>query len=185
MQLVQDISNKAWIYDHSEPKVRYTLGKKGTRPFVCFGVNPSTATPERLDPTVASIARFAKDHGYDGWLMLNLYPQRATNPDKMHKKFQPILHRENLHWIRHYLHRFSQKSQVHVWCAWGTLIEKRPYLLQCLSDIHDGISSFNLEYYTRGSQSKNGHPHHPLYLRKDAPLNPFDFRNYLKNAFNR
>ena len=71
--------------------------------------------------------------------MLNLYPQRATNPDKLHKKFQPILHRENLHWIRHYLHKFSQESQVHVWCAWGTLIETRPYLLQCLSDIHDGI----------------------------------------------
>ena len=80
------MNENAWIYDHSEPKARYALGRKGIRPFVCFGVNPSTATPARLDPTVASVARFTEDHGYDGWLMLNLYPQRATNPDKMHKK---------------------------------------------------------------------------------------------------
>ncbi|MBK97323.1 MAG: hypothetical protein CL672_00845 [Balneola sp.] len=185
MHLIQDISKKTWIYNYSDPKTRYSLGKRGSRPFVCFGVNPSIATPERLDPTVASVARFARDHGYDGWLMLNLYPQRATNPDKMHKKFQPILHQENLYWIRHYLHEFSQQSQVHVWCAWGTLIEKRPYLLRCLSDIHEGINSFNLDFYTRGSRSKKGHPHHPLYLRKDAPLDPFNFSNYLKNAFNR
>ena len=176
------MSEKAWIYDHSEPKARYSLGRKGIRPFVCFGVNPSTATPARLDPTVASVARFAEDHGYDGWLMLNLYPQRATNPDKMHKRFQQVLHQENLRWIRYYLHEFSQQTPVHIWCAWGSLIEKRPYLLRCLSDILEAIKSYDLEFYTRGNKSKNGHPHHPLYLRKNAPLEPFDLPDYLQHC---
>ena len=185
MQLLQDIKETPWVYDHSEPKARFTLGKVGSRPFVCFGINPSTATPKRLDPTVASVARFADENGYDGWLMLNLYPQRATNPDKMHKRYQPVLHQENVHWIRHYLHEFSQESRVHVWCAWGALIEKRPYLLHCLSDIYDAIKDLNLHFYTRGAHSKDGHPHHPLYLSKDAPLENFALSHYLQKVLNR
>ena len=181
MQLSEESRGKTWIYDHSEPKARFTLGEIGTRPFVCFGVNPSTATPERLDPTVASVARFAQNHGYDGWLMLNLYPQRATNPDKMHKHIQPVLHRENMKWIRHYLHVLNQQSQIDIWCAWGTLIEKRPYLLRCLSDIYIGIKDLNLRFHSRGPHSKKGHPHHPLYLRKDSPLVEFNLTRYIKD----
>ena len=38
------------------------------------------------------------------------------------------------------------------------------------------------EWYTCGQRSKNGgHPHHPLYLRKDAKLDPFaDIEEYLQ-----
>ena len=32
---------------------------------------------------------------------------------------------------------------------------------------------------TFGKRSKKGHPHHPLYLRKDEALRPFDVKAYL------
>ena len=89
------MKDESWIYDHDEPLTRYSLGQEGSHPLVCIGVNPSTAVPGNLDPTVAGVARFAKAKGYDGWLMFNLYPQRATNPNTMHKRFQSKIHQKN------------------------------------------------------------------------------------------
>lgn len=71
-----------WLYEHSHNnRARYVLGTKGDNPLVCFGVNPGTAAPGALDPTLKSVERFANEHGYDSFIMLNLYPQRSTNPD--------------------------------------------------------------------------------------------------------
>jgi len=170
-------SNKPWIYDHDEPLTRYSLGQEGNNPLICFGVNPSTAVPGNLDPTVASVARYAKAQGYDGWLMFNLYPQRATNPDKMHKNFQKMTHDKNVEAIRNRLNELPKG--LHVWCAWGTLIEKRPYLSRCLKDITEVLIENKCRHFTRGNISKAGHPHHPLYLRKDSKMEEFDLENYV------
>ena len=34
-------------------------------------------------------------------------------------------------------------------------------------------------WYCAGKVSKKGHPHHPLYLRKDEKIKPFDVKGYL------
>ena len=169
--------NRSWIYDHDEPLTRYSLGQEGSNPLICFGVNPSTAKPEDLDPTVASVARFAKSQGYDGWLMFNLYPQRATNPDKMHNRFKKNIHDKNLKAISDVLDDLP--NGLDVWCAWGTLIEKRIYLYQCMKDIHKVLDANSCRYYTRGNISKAGHPHHPLYLRKESTMDEFDMGEYV------
>ncbi|MDZ7808688.1 MAG: DUF1643 domain-containing protein [Gracilimonas sp.] len=168
-------ADREWIYHHDEPLTRYSLGQKGENPLICFGVNPSTAKPKDLDPTVASVARFARDHGYDGWLMFNLYPQRATNPDQMHKHFQLKIHRQNVDVIA----ELTKGISGDIWCAWGTLIEKRAYLSRCLNDIYEVLSDNNCKYFKRGRISKAGHPHHPLYLKKTAPPEPFPMKEYI------
>jgi hypothetical protein len=170
--------NKPWIYDHDEPLSRYSLGQAGSNPLICFGVNPSTAKPGDLDPTVASVARYAKAQGYDGWLMFNLYPQRATNPDKMHKHFQKQIHDKNVEAIHKLLKDLP--NNLDVWCAWGTLIEKRPYLSRCMKEIAEVLQQNECNYFTRGNISKAGHPHHPLYLRKSSPMDGFDLEEYLE-----
>ncbi|GAB5410489.1 MAG: DUF1643 domain-containing protein [Balneolaceae bacterium] len=169
-------AEKPWIYHHNEPLTRYSLGQEGKSPLICFGVNPSTAVPENLDPTVASVARFAVEKGYDGWLMFNLYPQRATNPDKMHKQFQKKIHEQNVEVIERLVQDLP--SGADIWCAWGTLIEKRPFLGRCLKDIFEVIRNADCRYFTRGNISKAGHPHHPLYLRKESPMDLFDLEGY-------
>lgn len=166
-----------WIYDHDEPKARYSLGVEGENPLVSFGVNPSTAVPGNLDPTVASVARFAEAHGYDGWLMFNLYPQRATNPNQMHKRFDKKLHQKNLDAIE----KLIKGEPVDIWCAWGTLIEKRPYLSRCLEDIYEILCVGRCSYFKRGRISNAGHPHHPLYLKKTAPPEVFNLDAYVQN----
>lgn len=170
--------DKPWIYHHDEPLARYSLGQTGNNPLLCFGINPSTAKPENLDPTVASVARYAVEQGYDGWIMFNLYPQRATNPDKMHKRFQKQIHEKNVQVISELIHGLPNK-QADIWCAWGTLIEKRPYLSECLKDIFKVLSQTNCRYFTRGNISKKGHPHHPLYLRKESPMYEFNVKKYV------
>ena len=170
--------DKPWIYDHDEPLTRYSLGQEGSNPLICFGINPSTAVPNKLDPTVAGVARYAVNQGYDGWLMFNLYPQRATNPDNMHKRFQKNIHQKNVEVI---IDRIRQQNDsADIWCAWGTLIEKRPYLLRCLQDIYNEIKTTNCRYFTRGKRSKAGHPHHPLYLKKDSSMDGFDLHAYIQ-----
>lgn len=170
--------DREWIYHHNEPLTRYSLGQQGENPLICFGVNPSTAKPDDLDPTVASVARFARDQGYDGWLMFNLYPQRATNPDKMHKHFQLKIHKENVEVIA----ELTKGMSADIWCAWGTLIEKRPYLSRCLRDIYEVLTDNNCTYFKRGRISKAGHPHHPLYLKKTAPPEPFPIKKYVQEV---
>ena len=75
-----------WYYEpHTYQPYRYVLGRVGRRPLVCIGINPSTAQPGALDPTLKSVERLANANGFDSWIMFNVYPQRATNPNDMDK----------------------------------------------------------------------------------------------------
>ena len=74
----------SWIYFNTlDNKARFVLGKKGKKTLLCIGTNPSTATPSKLDNTLKTVKRFSKDLEYDSWIMLNIYPQRATNPNNL------------------------------------------------------------------------------------------------------
>lgn len=155
---------------------RYILGTRGTRPLICIGINPSTAQPGDLDNTLKSVERIAHHNGYDSFIMFNVYAQRATDPDAMERKCNYALHRENLEAFRYVL---SISQAPAVWAAWGTIIEKRDYLKDCLSDMLAVGQEYGASWFCAGKVSKKGHPHHPLYLRKDELLRPFDTQQYL------
>lgn len=170
-----DISK--WLYaPNFYSEYRYILGTRGKNPLICIGVNPSTARPDALDNTLKSVERIALGNGYDSFLMFNVYAQRATSPDDMEKVCNPILHAENLAAFR-YILSISQRPAV--WAAWGAVIEKRKYLPDCVRDLVAVGTEFGAQWYCAGSITKKGHPHHPLYLRKDEKLKPFDVTAYL------
>ena len=86
-----------WYYEpHTYLPYRYVLGRVGRRPLVCIGINPSTAQPGALDPTLKSVERLANANGFDSWIMFNVYPQRATDPNDMDKVPDRALCDENL-----------------------------------------------------------------------------------------
>lgn len=167
-----------WLYiPDFYSEYRYILGTNGTRPLITIGINPSTAEPDNLDNTLKSVERIALGNGFDSFIMFNVYAQRATDPDQMDKCFNEALHRENMLAFRWIL-RHSGENPV-VWAAWGTIVEKRDYLKKCLQDMVSIGEEFGAKWVMAGKPSKKGHPHHPLYLKKDSKVEDFDMEGYL------
>ena len=168
-----------WLYaPNFYSEYRYILGTRGERPLICIGINPSTARPDALDNTLKSVERIALGNGYDSFLMFNVYAQRATSPDDMERRCNEALHRENLEAFRYVL---SLSREPAVWAAWGAIIEKRDYLPRCLRDMLAAGEEYGARWFCAGPISKKGHPHHPLYLRKNELLRPFDVAGYLEH----
>ena len=173
-----DYDVKKWLYaPNFYSEYRYILGTRGENPLICIGINPSTAQPGDLDNTLKSVERVAHANGYDSFIMFNVYAQRATDPDTMEKSCNMLLHRENMEAFRYVL---SISQSPAVWAAWGTIIEKRDYLPECLQDMIAIGKEYGAKWLCAGKVSKKGHPHHPLYLRKDEQLRQFDVEGYRK-----
>ena len=172
-----DYDVNKWLYaPNFYSEYRYILGTRGENPLICIGINPSTAQPGDLDNTLKSVERIALGNGYDSFIMFNVYAQRATDPDAMEKTCNLSLHRENMEAFRYVL---SISKSPAVWAAWGTIIEKREYLSDCLQDMIAIGKEYGAKWLCAGKVSKKGHPHHPLYLRKDEVLRQFDVEGYL------
>jgi len=166
-----------WLYVPNQySEYRYILGTRGKKPLICIGINPSTAAPDALDPTLQSVERIAHSNGYDSFLMFNVYAQRATRPDDMEKNCNHLLHEENRKAFRYLL---SLSDQPAVWAAWGNIIMKRDYLMDCMRDFLADGQAVGARWYTAGPLLKSGHPHHPLYLKRDTKLLAFDIKSYL------
>ena len=168
---------EAWLYvPPVYEEYRYVLGTRGSKPLICIGLNPSTAMPGRLDNTLKSVERIAKNNGFDSFLMMNLYAQRATLPGQMDKEVCQMLHQENLAAFRYLL----QQTKT-VWAAWGAVMETRGFLSNCMRDFVAVGLQAGAQWYTAGQRSKKGHPHHPLYLKKDSCLDSFDVADYISS----
>ena len=175
-----DYDREKWLYvPDFYSEYRYILGTRGKNPLITVGINPSTAAPDSLDNTLKSVERIALGNGFDSFIMFNVYAQRATDPDHMERELNASLHRENMEAFRYIL---SISERPHIWAAWGTIIKKRDYLSSCVSDMIDIGEAYSALWYTCGARSKiGGHPHHPLYLKKDSQLEAFDARAYINS----
>ena len=168
-----------WLYiPDFYSEYRYILGTVGKKPLITIGINPSTAEPDNLDNTLKSVSRIAAGNGFDSFIMFNVYAQRATRPDDMDRELNEHLHRENMRAFRWVLERSGDMPAV--WAAWGAIVEKRDYLKRCLADMVREGDAFGAKWYQAGKPSVKGHPHHPLYLKKDSLIEPFDMNEYLK-----
>ena len=175
-----DYDAERWLYvPNFYSEYRYILGTRGNNPLICIGINPSTARPGDLDNTLKSVERIALGNGFDSFIMFNVYAQRATDPNAMERICNPTLHRENMEAFRYVL---SISDAPAVWAAWGSIIEKRAYLSDCVADMLAIGQDYGAKWYCAGAVTKKGHPHHPLYLRKDEKLKPFDVESYLQTT---
>ena len=164
------------IYQKTEDdSARFLLGTVGVNPLVCVGVNPSTATAQKLDRTVTRVARYAELNGHDSWAMLNLYPQRSTNPTGMHVLHLPDLKAAN----ERHIAEFIGGRKLTLLAAWGELITTRPYLRGMLKSIVEITDASSCDWQSIGGLLTSDHPRHPsrgAYL----DLQPFDIHAYLR-----
>ncbi|WP_166865762.1 DUF1643 domain-containing protein [Salinibacterium sp. ZJ70] len=164
-----------WTWEKTpDGQSRFVLGTVGENPLICFGINPSTAVPGQLDPTVTRVSKHAARTGHDSWTMLNVYPQISTDPKGMHLELDPQLKELN---ERHIAEHVAGRSLT-IMAAWGTLVESRPHLRRLAHDIAALPELANCTWVSLGTTTKAGHPRHPLYVKGDAPLIPFDIATY-------
>lgn len=172
-----DYDAERWLYvPPFYTEYRYILGTRGQKPLICVGINPSTARPDALDNTLKSVERIAYFNGYDSFIMFNVYAQRATDPDDMESDENEYLHRQNMEAFEYAL---SLGKAPTVWAAWGTIVEKRGYLKRCMTEMVVLGKKYGARWVKAGACSKAGHPHHPLYLKKDSPLEDYDVEKYI------
>jgi len=130
---------------------------------VCFVMlNPSTADALIDDPTVRRCMDFARRWGFTALSVRNLFAFRATEPKELSSVDDPT---------------GGHRGDVELWmagtahltvAAWGAKVPFRRdrEALEMFKDI---------TLYCLGT-TKNGHPRHPLYVRKDQPLKVFPNR---------
>jgi len=163
-----------WLYKKDcRNKHRYILGTKGYNPLITFGINPSTARPGDLDPTVSNTEKLSIHNKNDSWIMLNIYPQRSTDPNGMDTTLNSNQHRKNLRCIEDV---FKINKGAVIIAAWGNLITKRKYLVDCLGDIYDLSLKYNM-IWNCIDINQTGNPKHPLYVSiPKVVLKPFNVK---------
>ncbi len=132
---------------------RYALSRiwDTTQPYALFiGLNPSTADATTDDPTLRRCQAFARNWGYGGLYMANLFAYRATKPEDMKSALDPI-GRENNSWII----QLTQKAGIIV-AAWGNdgaFQDRGRKVLNILPTVY--CLKIN----------RSGQPAHPLYQK--------------------
>ena len=167
------------LYNQSKKTYRYCLigNKKAKKPLIVVGLNPSTADNEKPDPTMRRVISFMESNGYDGFLMINLYPLRTPSPKELKKYgIDKEIHQLNLQKIQSYLKNISNPN---VLLGFGSKILYIPELKKCFKDIVSTCNVYKVNWLCL-KKTKAGHPSHPLYLKRNLKLVEFDVENYLK-----
>ncbi|RYH61130.1 MAG: DUF1643 domain-containing protein [Alcaligenaceae bacterium] len=156
--------------DHGD-QWRYTLGRSGRRPLLTIGLNPSTATQERLDPTVTRVEKVATLAGYDGFVMLNLYPVRATDYRTLPTNIDKIAFDTNLDQIETVV---AEQTEPVIWAAWGQPVVHHGYFLKARDQLYERLAKYAPTWRRFGELTATGHPRHASRLDYRWKLEPFD-----------
>jgi len=162
-----------WLYI-GDDKTRYALGQPGANNLIVIGINPSSATPEKDDPTIRRVRKTAEMNGFDGWIMLNIYPVRSAKPEDMPEKVDKQLSRYNIAVIRKIM---EENPVAHIWSAWGDAIDSRDYYMTELQKILDVTE--NEQWFRKGTLTRWGNPRHPLYLPYKTEFTWFPVQDYI------
>lgn len=150
------------VFDETK-RYRLTLWRRWvescpvSRMVAYIGLNPSTADEMKLDNTTKKCVKLAKSWGFDGFIMLNIFAWRDTNPKLMKKTSDPIGYENDIA-----LAAVSRAAGMTV-CAWGTHgvhLDRNTSVRALLAG--NSVAPFHL------GLTKDGHPKHPLFLKTDG-----------------
>lgn len=133
-----------------------------SKPIIGFvGLNPSTANETTDDPTIRKVKGFAKQWGYGGVYMLNLFGFVTAYPKVLKESANPIGDNDM------YLKMYGGKCDTIVF-AWGNfdVFGRDKEVVK----LFENPKALNI--------NKNGSPKHPLYVPYSTQL--VDFPNPAK-----
>lgn len=125
-------------------------------------LNPSTASEIANDPTVERCERRARQMGYGGFEVVNIFAYRATNPKALYNVKDPA--------GQHHLQAIDDAISTNdsLICAWGA----HGKLNDQGARIRDFVFARSDAVYHLGL-TKHGEPRHPLYLSYDVSPEPW------------
>lgn len=135
------------IWDESKGKVMFMM------------LNPSKADDKVDDPTIRRCIAFAKEWGFGGLYVCNLFAYRATNPNDLLNIQNPIGDENSV-----FIKKYTDEVDIIV-CAWGnkpivkSILKEQP-LIEFLTFAKEKLHYLEL--------TKDGTtPRHPLYIKAD------------------
>lgn len=129
------------------------------KPAVLFiMLNPSTADADTDDPTIRRCITFAKQWGYSGLTVANLYAYRATHPGKLLETPDPVGPLNDFH-LREQL-----RTHHDTVLAWGNHAR-----LNRISEFFKIARQVGVSLWCLGV-TQEGHPRHPLYVKSTQAL---------------
>jgi hypothetical protein len=157
--------------DPAAATYRYTLTRTWDAeipPVVFAMLNPSKATAEVLDPTVAKCVRWAQRWGAGGLIVVNMFGLRSTDPAALLTHPDPVGPGND----EAILDAVSRPILVCV-VAWGA---------HAAVKANDRARERRVAELIRyGGQrpmclavTRDGHPGHPLYLKNESRLTPWE-----------
>lgn len=146
-------------------RYRYWLMRQwgqNSKNFVNFILlNPSKADARLDDPTVRRCTCFAKNLGFDGMYVTNLFAFRTKDPQELKKQLEPM-GKENDKYIREKAK--ISRLVVIAWSNHGSFMNRDKEVIAILSQ-EKSIYCFGI--------NKSGQPTHPSRLKGDTKLIKF------------
>lgn len=160
-----DNSNSGAVFDRTG-RYRYSLWRSwdALLPRVAFiMLNPSRADAKINDQTISACIGLAKQQGFGSVEVVNLFAYRTAHPSLLKAARNPI-GRNNDHYVIEACGR--AKTVITAWGNHGAFRQRHATIWKLLRN-HD------IENICCLGITKQGHPRHPLYVRRDTTLQPF------------
>jgi hypothetical protein len=144
-------------------------------------LNPSTADEEKDDPTISRVCRLAENGGFSRLLVLNLLGIRATKPADIWFHEDPLGVDNWRTWDGVLKELIPDRDSISV--AWGRAPRSRSQLLwfiPVLVEASRHLKVWPIPLMT-WVQNRDGSPRHPLYIRLQTELQPYDLDSYVRN----
>jgi hypothetical protein len=127
-------------------------------------MNPSHAAETQADKTVNRLIEASVRHGYAGWVMLNLYPERSLKPSAL-SDFDAALSAMNCSAIEQVL---LLHGATEVLGAWGNMPHRT--LKRAKADVQALLDRMGVQVFTWDPLTKEGNPRHPSPPRRPLPM---------------
>ena len=138
--------------------------------FVAIMLNPSTADEAVNDPTIRRCLGFANRERAGRLVVVNLFAMRATDPAELERwTIQEAVGPDNLLYMTEIVRDAASRPSSIMLAAWGA--NWRADVLS--GDAYELVASYDMTMRCLGT-TKSGAPRHPLYVRADAPLVPWE-----------
>lgn len=147
---------------------RYELERiwSNQRLLIFIGLNPSRGDGISDDPTIRRCMRFAKDRGYGGMRLVNLFAFRSPDPLHLLIATDNPVGPCNVQ----FLELAAKTENSTILAAWG-----RPQtpLVRRRADAALALMSRNVRWVYCLGLTKDGSPRHPLYVRANAQFDSY------------